>query len=90
MAFVIKECPATFEFELSDGTVHSMPVPAALGVERMLKLRESVSLDKVDGVTANAAFREFIDECCPELEGVEMSGYVVGQIAQAWYQSRPE
>lgn len=89
MTFVIKDCPATFEFELSDGSSHSMPVPASLSVARALKLDEDLRGAK-DGIVSNKVFYDFLLECCPELEGTELSGYVISQIASAWYKAAPE
>lgn len=89
MAFVIEDCPTSFDFELSDGSVHSMPVPAALGVARMVALDRDIKAAK-GGPEANAVFLAFVRECCPELADVDLSGYVVGKLAAAWYAAMPE
>ena len=89
MAYKINDCPATFDFELSDGSVHSMPVMAGLTVDQTLALQ--ARLDAAGGKQAEISkvWDGFIREMCPELADAELSSYVVMQITAAWLKASP-
>ena len=89
MAYKIIDCPATFDFELSDGTVHSMPVPAGLSVDEALKLEHELSAAKGDVTAVAKVYDQLIHDHCPELAGVELTTYVVMQISAAWIKASP-
>ena len=89
MAYQVIECPATFDFELSDGSVHSMPVPMGLSVDEALSLNAALEAAKGNQVEITKVYERLILAHCPELEGVKLSSFVVTQIAQAWIKSSP-
>lgn len=89
MAYQVIDCPATFDFELSDGSVHSMPVPMGLGVDEAVQLSADLDAAKGNQIKATKVYERLILRHCPELEGVGLSGFVITQIARAWLKASP-
>lgn len=89
MAYQIIDCPATFDFELSDGSVHSMPVPMGLSVDEAMRLNAALDAAKGNQIEVTKVYERLILDHCPELEGAGLSSFVITQIANAWLKASP-